>query len=70
MWDARERLDADMQYAIRMVQTRCATIEQAAVMCGLDVDALRAQFARTQTQAQTAGNEQRSYALHRHVPGA
>ena len=57
MWDARERLDADMQYAIRMVKTRCASIEQAAVMCGLDVDALRTQLSGSPTRVQSAKNE-------------
>ena len=70
MWDAGERLDADMQYAIRMVKTRCASIEQAAVMCGLDPDALRAQLSGAQTRTHAAKDEKRSYALHRYVPGA
>lgn len=70
MWDPKDRLDADMQYAIRMVQARCATIEQAAVMCGLEVGALKAQLSRLLPRTQVVGSEKPAYALHRYIPGA
>ena len=46
MWDPKDRLDADMQYAVRMVVTHGTSIEQAAQMCGVEVGALRAEVAR------------------------
>jgi hypothetical protein len=46
MWDPKDRLDADMQYAIRMVVTHGTSLEQAAQMCGVEVGALRAEIAR------------------------
>ena len=46
MWDPKDRLDADMQYAIRMVMTHGTSVEQAALMCGVEVGALRAEIAR------------------------
>ncbi|HEY0336445.1 MAG TPA: hypothetical protein VGC70_03830 [Burkholderiales bacterium] len=71
MWDAKDRLNADMQYAIRMVQTRYATIEQAAVMCGLEVAVLREQLSRLALRTQVVvESEKPAYALQRHIPGA
>jgi hypothetical protein len=69
MWDANDRLDADMQYAIRMVQTRYATIEQAAVMCGLEVAVLREQLSRLALRTQIVETEKAPPALQRHIPG-
>jgi hypothetical protein len=57
MWDPKDRLEADMQYAIRMVQTRYATVEQAAVMCGLEVAALHEQLARLAARTQVIGSD-------------
>ena len=70
MWDAKDRLNADMQYAIRMVQTRYATIEQAAVMCGLEVAVLREQLSRLALRTQVVESEKPAHALRRHIPGA
>jgi uncharacterized protein (DUF2461 family) len=70
MWDPKDRLQADMQYAIRMVQTRYATVEQAAVMCGLELDALQEQLTRLTLRTQLAGSEKPAHAPHRYVPGA
>ncbi|MEN3354182.1 MAG: hypothetical protein V7640_2340 [Betaproteobacteria bacterium] len=69
MWDPKDRLEADMQYAIRMVQTRYATVEQAAVMCGLQLDVLQEQLTRLTIRTQVAGSEKPAHALHRYVPG-
>ena len=46
MWDPKDRLDADMQYAVRMVMTHGTSVEQAALMCGVEIGALRAEIAR------------------------
>jgi hypothetical protein len=70
MWDAKDRLNADLQYAIRMVQTRYATIEQAAVMCGLEVAVLQEQLSRLALRTQVVESEKPAYALQRHLPGA
>jgi hypothetical protein len=70
MWDPKDRLDADMRYAVRMVETRCATIEQAAVMCGLELAALQAQLADLLPRTQVVSIEKPSLQLHRYVPGA
>ena len=70
MWDANDRLNADMQYAIRMVQTRYATIEQAAVMCGLEVAVLQEQLSRLALRTQVVEGEKPAYAPQRHLPGA
>jgi hypothetical protein len=56
MWDPKDRLDADMAYAIRMVQTRCATVEQAARMCGVEPAALRAELARLMPRNRVIGS--------------
>ncbi|MGZ5093469.1 MAG: hypothetical protein ACXWCY_21020 [Burkholderiales bacterium] len=63
MWDAKDRLDADLQYAIRMVRLKYATVEQAAVICGLEVAALRAHLADVESRAELVKNEKPSYAL-------
>ena len=70
MWDSKDRLEADMQYAIRMVQTRYATVEQAAVMCGLQLDVLQEQLTRLTIRTQVAGSEKPTHALQRYLPGA
>lgn len=69
MWDARDRLDADLEYAVRMVQSRCASAEQAAAMCGVNIAALRERLSR-RAPAKLAGTEKPSFALERHIPGA
>ena len=66
MWDPKDRLEADMQYAIRMVQTRYATVEQAAVMCGLQLNVLQEQLTRLTIRTQVAGSEKPAHALHRY----
>ena len=70
MWDAKDRLDADMKYAVRMVQAHCATLEQAALMCGVEVAALQAQLSSTSPRVQVVGSEKASYTLDRYLPGA
>lgn len=44
MWNSENTFDAEVQYAIRMVQTRCATVEQAAASCGLRIEDLQARL--------------------------
>lgn len=38
-------LEADLQYAVRMVRSKCATVELAARTCGVDVEELRTRLA-------------------------
>ena len=70
MWDPKDRLDADMKYAVRIVQAHCATPEQAALMCGVEVGALQAQLSNASLRTQVVGSEKASYALDRYLPGA
>jgi hypothetical protein len=70
MWDAKDRLDADMQYAIRMIQMNYATVAQAAAMCGVEEGALQAYLSNLQSRVQVVQPEKPSYALDRHIPGA
>ena len=70
MWDPKDRLDADMNYAVRMVHAQCATVEQAALMCGVEVAALQAQLSNTSLRMQVVGSEKASFTLDRHLPGA
>jgi len=70
MWDAKDRLDADLQYAIRMVQLKYATVEQAALICGLEVAALQAHLSNMQARTQIVETEKRAHALDRNVRGA
>ena len=69
MWDPKDRLDADMAYAIRMVQTRCATVEQAARMCGVEPAALKAELARLTPRNGVIGSTGKS-TQQRRVPRA
>ena len=44
MWDNGNKFDADVAYAMRIVQQGYASVEQAAAMCGLEAAALRARL--------------------------
>jgi hypothetical protein len=44
MRDTESVLDADLRYAVRMVQSGCSTPEQAAQTCGISVTLLREQL--------------------------
>ena len=63
MWDAKDRLDADLQYAIRMVRLKYATVEQAAVICGLELAILQAHLADVEARAELVKSEKPPHAL-------
>jgi hypothetical protein len=60
VWDARDRLDADLQYAVRMVQMKYATVEQAAVICGVPLAALQAHLSKLPARTEAAKPEKDS----------
>ena len=45
MWDSGNTFDAEVVYAMRMVQLGYATVEQAAASCGVEPAALQARLA-------------------------
>lgn len=51
-------LEADLEYAERMVRTGFGTPEQAAQTCGVSVDDLRKRLARDPQQAWNASRKQ------------
>jgi hypothetical protein len=42
MWNGRSAFDTDIDYAVRMVKTGCASLEQAARTCGIPLPVLEA----------------------------
>ena len=44
MTNSSSAFDADIDYAVRMVRTGCATVEQAARTCGIPLPILQARI--------------------------
>ena len=50
MKDSNAVMDADLAYAVRIVQSRFASVEDAARTCGVDVEDLKARLGVTEPQ--------------------
>ena len=57
----KSAFDTDIDYAIRMVETGCATVEQAARTCGIPVPILQAKL-RAKPRAATPAKAPRAAA--------